>query len=105
MKQYLTEKQNGCILRKWSLTGGGRLRELVAMRELTVHEKMFVTEKPETGIFLKLFFFFLGGGGGRNNLKKILYFIQAHSRGRGRGGLSTPRIFGSYKTVCQKINN
>ena len=30
MKQYLTEKQNS------SLTGGGRLREVVARRELTV---------------------------------------------------------------------
>ena len=30
LKQYLTEKQ------KWSLTGGGRLREVVVMRELTV---------------------------------------------------------------------
>ena len=73
MKQYLTEKQNGCILRKWSLTGGGRLRELVAMRELTVHEKMFVTEKPETGIFLKLFFFFLGGGEKFSEENFVLY--------------------------------
>ena len=33
---------------------------------------------------------------------------QARSRGRGRGGgggLEPPRIFGSYKTVCQEINN
>ena len=35
MIQYLTEKQNGFFL-KWSLTGGGRLRKVVTMRELTV---------------------------------------------------------------------
>ena len=29
LKQYLTEKQNSCLL-------GGRLREVVAMKELTV---------------------------------------------------------------------
>ena len=35
-KQYLTEKQNAWLFTKWSLTRGGRLREVVAMRELTV---------------------------------------------------------------------
>ena len=35
LKQYLTEKQT-VVFTKWSLTGGGRLREVVAMRELTV---------------------------------------------------------------------
>ena len=33
LKQCLTEKQKDV---KWPLTGGGRLREVVAMRELTV---------------------------------------------------------------------
>ena len=35
LKQYLTEKLNG-YLYKVSLKGGGRLREVVARRELTV---------------------------------------------------------------------
>ena len=34
LKQYLTEKQSGYSSSKWSLTGGARLREVVAMREL-----------------------------------------------------------------------
>ena len=33
--KYLTETQR--LFTKWSLTGGGRLREVVAMRELTVY--------------------------------------------------------------------
>ena len=35
LQQYLIEKQNGS-LEMWSLTGGGRLMEVVATRELTV---------------------------------------------------------------------
>ena len=41
LKQCLTEKQKDIICevvayRRWSLMGGGRLRQVVAMRELTV---------------------------------------------------------------------
>ena len=37
LKQCLPEKLNAKrLFVKWSLTGGGRLREVVAMRELTV---------------------------------------------------------------------
>ena len=38
MKQYLTDmnRERKRFFTKWSLTGGGRLREVVAMRELTV---------------------------------------------------------------------
>ena len=36
LKQHLTEKPNGYYFTKWLLTGGGRLREVVARRELTV---------------------------------------------------------------------
>ena len=41
LKQYLREKQNGRLFSKWSLTGGGRLREVVARRELTVRELIY----------------------------------------------------------------
>lgn len=33
LKQYFTEKQNGYYFAKWSLTGGCRLREVVAIGE------------------------------------------------------------------------
>ena len=40
-KQYLSEKQNGYLesgvaYGRWSLTGGGRLREVIATRKLTL---------------------------------------------------------------------
>ena len=40
LQQYLIEKENGS-LERWSLTGGGRLPEVVATRELTVFELKF----------------------------------------------------------------
>ena len=55
MKHCLTEKQNGCLqIKPGSPTGGGRFREVVARRELTVVTLAGVRDHPYSNDYLAL---------------------------------------------------